>query len=250
MCSIAARDGTSIIVATPHMLCDIGNPDARRIRDAYESLKEVLKSRGVGIDVRWAAEVHMVDDLPRRIRAGDIPLLDPHGRYLLLEPPLAGGDPEHLCEVIFRLRLDGIVPIIAHPERCEMFERDPSLAQLVTDRGALLQVNADGIVEDTMSGSAAPVAAWLRDGLVHVVASDAHDAVCRPPVLSAAADLCGGLLGASATERLFHVNPARILAGEEICPAARAAKDVHTQRGKSHGVSLFARIFGGKARIS
>jgi len=221
MCSIAARDGTTIIVATPHMLCDIGDPDVHRIRDAHEYLKGVLRSRGVEIDVRRAAEVHVIDDLPLRVRAGEIPLLDPSGRYLLLEPPLTGGAPAHLCEVIFRLRLDGVVPIIAHPERCEMFVREPSLAELVTDRGALIQVNADGIVEDLMHEAAAPVAAWLREGLVHVVASDAHDAVHRPPVLSVAAELCSRFLGAGETELLFHLNPASILAGEEVRSAAR-----------------------------
>ena len=247
MCSIAARDGITTIVATPHMLCDIGNPDVYRIRDACEFLKGALRSRRIGIDVRWAAEVRMVEDLPLRIKAGEIPLLDPAGRYLLLEPPLAGGHPEHLCQVIFRLRLDGIVPIIAHPERCEMFAMNPSLAQLVTDQGALLQVNAAGIVEDVKEGTAAPVVAWLRNGLVHVVASDAHDTVYRHPVLSDAARLCGELLGASQAERLFHVNPSAILAGEEIQPLARPSTEVCTTGRRSGAGNLLMSILRRKA---
>jgi len=218
MCSIAARDGITTIVATPHILCDAGDPDISDIRDACESLRENLGLQGAGIDLRWAAEVRMAEDLPRRIKAGEIPLLDASGIYLLLEPPLLGGNAEHLCKTIFDLRLDNMAPVIAHPERCEMFASSPSLARRVVEQGALLQVNAACIVAEAESKGASPVGEWLREGLVHVVASDAHDTVRRPPVLSKAARACAELVGTDRAERLFRVNPARILAGLEVAP--------------------------------
>lgn len=218
MCSVAARDGVTTIVATPHILCDVGDPDIGRIRDVCESLKESLKSGGTRIELRWAAEVRMAEDLPQRIKAKEIPLLDAAGRYILLEPPLVGGNPEHLCRAIFDLRLENMTPIVAHPERCEMFAASSSLAQRVVDQGALLQINAAGIIAEAENRGASPVGDWLRNGLVHVVASDAHDTVHRPPVLSDAVVVCTELVGADQAERLFQTNPARILAGEEIEP--------------------------------
>ena len=223
MCSMAARDGITTMVATPHMLCDVGNPDAGVIRRACRNLREALAKAGIAIDVRYAAEVRMVEELPARVKAGEIPLLDPEGRHLLLEPPLTGGRPEHICEVIFRLRLDGVVPVIAHPERCEMFAADPTLVQRVVDQGALIQVNAAAIAKTAPETDVSPVVEWLHQGLVHVVASDAHDAMSRPPLLSTAAVTCSDILGKNRSERLFSTNPALILAGREIESAGGTA---------------------------
>ena len=56
----------------------------------------------------------------------------------------------------------------------------------------------------------------MYSGLVHVVASDAHDTEHRPPRLDEAFEYIGRKYGEPAAERLFRLNPAAVIAGERL----------------------------------
>jgi len=226
MCSMAREDGITTLVATPHMLCDAGNPTKDRILSACRELRDILRARGVELDVACGAEVRMVEDLHDRVASGEVPTLDSLGRYVLVEPLMVGDHGGFLREVVFRLQLHGVTPVIAHPERAEMFHADRSLAHCVVEQGALLQVTASSVVEALPARAPGLALDMLRSGLVHVLASDAHDARGRPPILSEAREVCGELLGAEQAELLVTTNPARILAGADVTPATPGGSSV------------------------
>ena len=71
--------------------------------------------------------------------------------------------------------------LLAHPERCPAFQRDPARLERLVDAGVLVQITAGSMTGGFGSTVRRFTAALLREGLVHVVASDAHDAVKRPP---------------------------------------------------------------------
>jgi tyrosine-protein phosphatase YwqE len=125
------------------------------------------------------AETHLDgldDDELRRVSLGG------GGRWILLEPaPGPLGD--SLDEAVARLASRGFASVVAHPERhlgADLFER---LARVV-ERGALVQVTADTLVDPRSAGGMLELAAR---GLVHVLGSDSHSSrFGRPAVLSAA----------------------------------------------------------------
>jgi protein-tyrosine phosphatase len=245
LCRMAVADGVSVIVATPHMFCDIGNPSRSEIGAAADSLRNALAENGIDIELRYAAEVAMVENLADRIKAGEVPMLDAEGRFVLLEAPRAGDCSTEISEMVFQLRLKDISPVIAHPECVESFFQDPDLADRLVRQGAFLQVTASRLLGDDDRNDM--VKHFLKKGLIHVVASDAHDLQHRPARLAAARDVCSELAGSENAEMLFQSNPQRILAGlgpHKLAPVQEP------KRGRTGLMGAFRRMLMVKERVS
>ena len=56
----------------------------------------------------------------------------------------------------------------------------------------------------------------LRKGLVHIIATDAHDPKRRTPVLSKARTIAAKMIGAEAANRLVNDHPSMVIANQLI----------------------------------
>ncbi len=71
--------------------------------------------------------------------------------------------------------------LLAHPERCPGFHRDPALLQGLVAQGALCSITAGALTGRFGSTVNRFALKLLREGLVHDVASDTHDTRRRSP---------------------------------------------------------------------
>lgn len=110
----------------------------------------------------------------------------------------------------------GYLPIVAHVERYDFVWNHFKDVVRLSEMGALLQVNASSVLTRGLSGVARTTRRLLSSGLVDVIASDAHDPVIRPPVLSSAYRAVHDKYGEAYANILFSENPDRILAGKRI----------------------------------
>ncbi len=212
MARAAAAAGTRTIVATPHVSWHYPN-EADRIARLTAELNERLVAEGVPIEIRTGAEIAMT-------RAGEIQPGELQGMrlgggpWLLLEPPftpLVTG----LDGVVLDLQSKGHRIVLAHPERCPAFHRDPQALEKLVNAGVLTSITAGSLV-DRFGGEVRRFALQLvAKGLVHNVASDAHDTERRPPGIAAELERAG--LG-PLTDWLTLQAPAAILSGEPIPP--------------------------------
>lgn len=177
----AVAAGTTTVVATPHVSRDYPANTAASIAEHVAVLQDALAGASIPLRVLPGAEVavtHAVnvsDEELSALRLGT-------GPYLLVECPLTatGAGFELLLESL----LDrGHRIVLAHPERCRAFQRDSELLARLVARGALAQITASSLtghfgrtVRDVAHG-------LVREGLAHVVASDAHSVDRRPPSL-------------------------------------------------------------------
>ena len=219
MCRLAAADGCTVMVATPHQRHP-SFPDATR--DALEAaLAELVGAlAGEAPEVRLGAEIRVDSELLGDLEApGGSGFALAGSRYLLLEFPRAevGPPPE---DVVHELRLEGWRPVIAHPEVLPWLET-PRLAGLV-EHGALLQVTGAAVTGEFGRGPHEKVWELLEDGLVHFVASDSHSPTWRAPGLSKARASIERRLGAAAARLLVEENPAAVLTDTPLAagPAA------------------------------
>ena len=136
------------------------------------------------------------------------------GRWLLVEPPftvVATG----LDVIVADLQDQGYRVVLAHPERCPAFQQDRAMLERLIGGGALGSLTA-GSLAGTFGEPVRRFSLELvTDGLIHNVASDAHDPIRRPPTIAAEIERAGfGPL----TEWLTESVPAAILAGTAIPP--------------------------------
>ena len=104
----------------------------------------------------------------------------------------------------------GFRPLIAHVERYPALEKPAQVAALI-DMGALIQMNASAVIGHEGRRTAAWCKKLLKEDLVHVIASDAHDPSERPPELEQCADHLERKFGEDRAEKLLWTNPFQIL---------------------------------------
>jgi len=218
MCRMAALDGITHIVATPH--CDAQfDYDREHFTDMLATLSEVANGHltfSIGCD--FHVSPHNVADAmadPQRFAIGD-------SQYLLVEFD-HHGIPSNASELLMALISRGMVPIITHPERNAFLIKHPENVLRFVESGCLVQVTANAFT-GFWGPKSRKAAEWLlHREAVHVVASDAHDLSMRPPVLSEARDRVAALAGVEIADALVMHNPAAIVAGQHVAfsPARR-----------------------------
>lgn len=177
MLSMQHSSGVDGLFLTPHFY-----PEEKSIetflaeRDvAWEELRASLDplepvQLRLGAEVRYCEQLLMLD--VRKLTLGD-------GDYLLLELP-GRRYPAYLTRYIDELLGKGIIPILAHVERCAYFREDPRLLKRLIDLGALAQVSAQTLFDRQDKNFSI---ACLQHGLAQIVASDAHNSTDRKPCL-------------------------------------------------------------------
>lgn len=173
MARVAVACGTTRMVLTPHYLAGVYEPEAATIRSLTAEFRKRLLAAGVSLVVLEGCEAFLSPEIPELLGAGRLTTLADKGGYVLVELP-AGELPSWAGQVLFHIRVRGVVPILAHPERNVVLSARPQLLQAFIQQGVLVQVNGASLTGH--HGRAAQKAAeqWLRYGWVHMLGSDAH----------------------------------------------------------------------------
>jgi protein-tyrosine phosphatase len=220
----AVAEGTDTIVVTPHVRPDLGITDAVEIHARVLELRAALEAAQIPLEVRCGGELG--HELVGRMRQSELELIaqGPSGaRWVLVETPFHGiGADFH--DATAELRDRGFGVLVAHPERSADASLDGGAGlrgELAA--GSLAQLNALSLTGD--HGEDACTAAWelLADGLIGVVASDAHGPT-RPPALALARNAMLEVgISRRAAESLIGPAPRRLLATGIVSPRAVAA---------------------------
>jgi protein-tyrosine phosphatase len=229
MAETAAADGIAAIVATPHQLDAFARNDAATVRAAAGRLQELLDRRRIAICVLPGGEVRVEPDLLRKLRDGAALTLADRGRHVLLELPHEVFLP--LERLSAELRAEGLTGILAHPERNGGILRRPQVLRPLVEDGLLLQATAGSFLGAFGPQVQAAAESLLAEGLIHLVASDAHAAQTRRPRLSEAFARIAQLADHSAAVELCCRNPARVVAGQRVeMPHNRHARPAFMSR--------------------
>jgi protein-tyrosine phosphatase len=180
----AASRGTAVQYATPHAMDRHPFTDERRRRvtAAREQVRARLEGR-VDFRVGWeiSPEPWLLEADPR--------LLSMEGLdACLLELPLPHTGPRDLDMFVAcgeHIAASGLVPIMGHPERCDLVLDDLDQVTELRGRGWLAQVNASSLLG--RHGRDVQDAGWtlVETGRADIIASDGHRAN-RPPWLDEA----------------------------------------------------------------
>ena len=215
LCRAAVAAGTQTIVATPHVSWDWPGVTSQVVAEGTERVNEALRAEGLDLEVRPGAEIAMT-------RAGDladeelVALRLGGGPYLLIEcpySPASAGFDGILQSLVER----GHQILLAHPERCPAFHREPARLEAFVDAGMLTSLTAGAFVGRFGRDVERFARRLLEQGLVHDIASDGHGATMRrPPTIGPELEEAG--FGERADWHARAV-PLAILGGTPLPPA-------------------------------
>jgi len=250
MCRIAYRDGIRTIVATPHTLNGVYQNDRPSIIAKVRELNEVISDQLPVIrnqesvsrsstdneslitnnrslttnpksEIRNpkskliilpGADVHLCEETLRQLDGGEVTTIADGGKYLLIEFPFHA-IPYGAEQILFQFMAREIIPIISHPERNLEVERNPKRYHEIIRMGCLGQITAMSLTGGFGPGPKRLAEKLLKTGLVHVIASDAHSADGRPPVLSLAVHAAAKIVGDQEALRMVTEYPQAVLEG-------------------------------------
>ncbi len=213
MCRMSRDSGIETIVATPHVLRGRWqNTSRHKLESVLDALRE---QTGDSPRIILGSEYFFAHDMGEVLRTngGIIPLAN--SRYVLVEfatqaiPPL-------IEQPFYQVQLDGWTPIIAHPERNDVFRAKPELLARLIQLGAKTQITCDSVTGHFGPEAERAALEWITDGLVHIMSTDAHNTGRRPPRVAAAIERVREIAGAEVAEHLTRSNPAAVIEGRGL----------------------------------
>jgi protein-tyrosine phosphatase len=235
MAAIAFADGIEQMVCTPHLFNGLSkDPLTSEIEDRVSELQNAIG--GTGLKVLPGSEVRVTSGFVTQAQENLFTALN-RKTYVLVEFPTPSV-PRGARLWFKNLKLQGVNPILAHPERNLEIQRYPWIAADFVGDGVLTQVTAMSVAGQF--GMAAKICAdnLLRHNCVHFLATDTHRPEKRPPVLSRGRDAAAAIIGTDAARVLVEDNPLAVVSGQPIVSPAVIPYEVPTG-----ARSFFGRLF-------
>jgi protein-tyrosine phosphatase len=203
-------DGVSVVACTPHILPGLYQNTGPAIRDAVASLQQTLDAESIALRLVTGADNHIVPDFVAGLASGHLLSLA-DSRYVLVEPPHHVA-PARIEDLFFSILVAGYVPVLTHPERLSWLKSRYEMVQRLARNGVWMQLTA-GSLTGAFGGNALYWSERMLDeGIVHILASDAHDVERRPPALALGWEAAAKRVGSVEAEHLVLTRPQGILA--------------------------------------
>jgi len=202
-------DGVVVLACTPHILPGLYPNTGPAIIEAMRQLQGVLDAEGIPLLLVSGADNHMVPDFVDGLRSGRLLSLN-GSRYVLVEPP-HHSVPPRMEDFFFDILAHGYVPILTHPERLSWINQNYGIVERLTDGGVWMQITAGSLIGAFGRTARYWSERMLDEGRVHILATDAHDVVRRPPNLSLAHEVAVKRVGMGEAENLVFGRPRGII---------------------------------------
>jgi len=180
MLSAQKSQGVTTVAATPHFYADNEDPEeflARRDR-AYAEIEGPQSD----VDIILGAEVRYFNGCGRtkemdgfKLQGTDFILLELPERHFVM----------NIIDDIMMLKSRGMRPIIAHLNRCKVFD-DEEFIDFCNDEGILIQLNTECIIDWRSRKRSIELISSER---VQFLATDCHDLTYRKPNKKEALDI-------------------------------------------------------------
>ena len=214
MASTASKEGIKTIIATPHCM-EYEDPIlfSQKVRDKCLLLQENLDKKEIPIDIIPGTEVYIDPFMPDK--EGFDNLVLGGTQYILVELPM-NGIPLYVDDFIFHLRLKGLTPVLAHPERNARIMEDPNILAKLIELGSLAQINTGSITGFFGSRVQKSARNILTHNMGHVLGTDAHSDDKRGPYIREAVKTLKNWLGKERAEEIAKTNPKSIIENDDL----------------------------------
>ena len=183
-----------------------------RIQKEIDELQSELNKNNISIKLHCGAEVFF---LPNLLEVKNHPLPTfLHGKYMLIEFPVHQ-IPDIQKQQLFDLKMAGVTPIIAHPERYKPVQDNLNIIARWLEAGCLIQVDAGSPLGRLGSKAKETSEIIIKKGWCQLLGSDSHDNKYRNFCLKDCLEHINRYVDYDTTT-LVNENPQKVLNGESI----------------------------------
>jgi protein-tyrosine phosphatase len=217
----AADNKIENIILTPHF--DPENADAPKKEEIIKKIDFLnlkIRQNNINIKIYPGMEVSITSTLPAKLKdkhylnSYTVTLMDMK-RYILIEAPFLKMPP-NFEDMVFKIKLAGLTPILAHPERNSEVRENAAVLEKLRHEGLLIQVNTSSIVDRRGSPSCRSALELLKRDMVDFIASDCHYMQGRHSNFLSAYKLLNKIIGKQKANKIAIENPGFILNNEEF----------------------------------
>lgn len=169
----AVQQGITTIVATPHHLNNQYENPKHSIIGKVDELNQVFQAEKIDLKVLPGQEVRIHGELLEGYEFEEILPVN-HSQYVLVEFS-SSHVPRYTDQLFFDMQLNGLTPIIVHPERNQQIVEQPEVLYQLVKKGALTQVTAASVCGDFGKKIKSFSLQLIEASLTHIIASDAHN---------------------------------------------------------------------------
>jgi len=214
MARMAAADGITRVVATPHASHHWRfSPEA--IAERMAALRGALERESIALELGSGCDFHLSFDNIQDALANPRKYTLNGSDYLLVELP-DFSLPAQLTETFYELRMAGMTPILTHPERNPTLQRDEVRLAEWLRQGMLVQITTSSLLGEMGKQAEAMAHRLLTRRWVHFLATDAHNLTTRPPRMRAARELAARKYGEAYATLLCEQNPLAVWEGRPL----------------------------------
>jgi protein-tyrosine phosphatase len=240
-----AGQGVQCVACTPHILPGLYDNTGPDIRRAVAALQTRLDEAGIALRLVTGADNHMVPDFSGQLKRGHLLSLSDTA-YVLVEPPHHVA-PARIEGVFFEILLSGYVPVLTHPERLSWIENKYDFIVRLARKGVWLQVTSGSLLGRFGRRARYWAERMIEEGIVHILATDAHNMKTRPPDLLEGRKAAERLAGAAEAQHLVVTRPHGALLNKlpHDLPAPHAWQSNKESREDATSAQTFGAHFSG-----
>jgi protein-tyrosine phosphatase len=239
MARMAVGDGIKVMACTPHFMPGMYDNESADIRQRVADFAGRLEDANIPLQLVVGSDAHIRPDFLDCLREGRILRLN-ESRYVLFEPP-HNIAPKQLEDFLFNIVASGYVPVLTHPERLKWIESQFSVFEELSRIGVWMQITAGSLTGRFGARPKYWAEKMLAQGMVHILASDAHNTKSRPPLMSEALAIAQAEVGLDEANNLVLVRPVNIL---DDLPASAQPPILITGNETKSASSKWWRLFG------
>jgi|SRR5690625_1108747 len=177
MAQAAVEEGITTIVASPHHKNRSYENYKDEIITNVTVLNDLLEAQKIPLHVAVGQEVRIYGEIVEDYNKGEIQTVN-DSKYILIEFPY-DSVPHYTEQLFYDIQVEGLRPIIVHPERNrELLENHQRMYELVRN-GAITQITAGSLVGKFGKQMEQFAHQLIQANLTHLIASDAHNTTTR-----------------------------------------------------------------------
>jgi protein-tyrosine phosphatase len=211
MAESAIADGITHVVATPHSNTEYLF-DFAHVRELRDELQARVGDR---LKIATGCDFHLNPENLAALRKDPRPYCINQRDFLLLEFN-EFSIPPSMDQTLHEIHLAGVQLVITHPERNGILRARPERLKKWVRQGCFAQVTGGALTGGFGVSAQQNALRWIGEGLIHFVASDAHNTRTRPLRLEPAYNVVVDQFGQEKARALFQDNPLAAFEGGEL----------------------------------